>query len=413
MKAIKRKTILGILMISFCLAGAITLTAHTPFIKTMACSWLAVEAVALLVTEFGAKRTALAAGMLMGANVYVDTALLDAQAFIKADPLKRFQLRKELTEALPIFEKDREFTIPNLASIRSSTTRATTALYLKNKDFTEIGSKSCDPSGETSGSSSVPINWAKKTYAMSFNEKQFDGNQVSIDQARAIDLWNLEKTLWKDVDQAAIDYLETNRSAINNGESGSFDTVNDIMAINASDADEFYNLVGADMQINNYNPMYSDLFNTMWGANKNFIFAQGAGNDTNLEFQNVGFNYYRSNLISGNVTIGNNTYTSIHYVVPDQAVAVLDWNESLNVRTKQSADKFWFTMDSSMRPGYKFDVFKKTGCGDTTSSGGAPQDYTEVWEITIWYAFAKQPLSGVNETGIFKYGILDGDSFSS
>ncbi len=412
MKAIKFKTIAGLMMLSIVVGLAVAQFTDTPILKAVGISWLAIEGAALLITQFGANRIMFGAGMVLGANVYADTVLLDAQAFIKMDTLKKFQLRRELSQAMNIFEKDREFTIPNLGAIRMSDTQTTTALYLKNKNFTELGTKSCSPTGETSGSSSVAVTWEAVTYALSLNKKQFYGNQVSAEQALAVDLWNLEKTLWKDVDQNAIDYLETNRSGLNNGSSGAFDTTNDIMAIDLVDTDQFYNLVAADMEMNNYNPNYSALSNTAWTANQRYYAAQGEGNSVNTSFQYDGFEFYKSNLISVGV-IGSNTYTSIHYIVPDGAVAVLDWNDPLNRAGDENGTQRWFTMQSMMKPQFTFDVFKVKGCADTTTSGGGKQDSTEVWEITFNYAFVKQPLSGAAETGIFKYGIMNDNTFAS
>ncbi len=253
-------TILAVIVFSVAIAGAVCkLNPDASFLKTLGYTWLAVEGVALVLTQFGAKNSIFAAGMILGADVYADTVLLKAQARIKDVNVKKFQSRPVLTNAIGVFLKDREYTVPNLAKIRRAATQATEALYMKRKDFTIITSKSCSPTGETSGSGKVDVTFVQRGFRISSNYKQYQGNQVTAAEALANDLWNGENSLWTAVDQYLIDYLETNKSGTNlggsavlSGISAGFDTVHDIMPIDDSKELFFYNLVRADMAKNNY-----------------------------------------------------------------------------------------------------------------------------------------------------------------
>ncbi len=416
MKPFKLKTILSVLMLSVLIGSAVSAFSDVPLVQSIGYSILGVEALALLTTEFGAKRMALGAGMLLGANVYADTVLLDAQAFISNEKNKKFQTRPEFTKVMPVFMKDREFTIPNLAALRLSDTRPTEAMYLKKKDFTiTTTGKTCAPTGETSGSAKIAVTFTSFQFEIVSSFKQHAGNQVSAQLALANDLWNAENSLWfgaDGVDQYLLDYLETNKSGVNNGTSGTFDAVNDIMAITNSNKNLFYNLVTADMQMNNYSPIYNEVHNTAWTADQRFYVNQGGGNSTNTAFQFDGFEFYPSNLLTAGV-IGDNTYTSVHYVIPDGGVAILDWNDPLNRATKVQGDKSWYTVESMVRPGFFFDVFKTETCADTTADGGSKQDSVTVWQFTLNIAVAKQPVPTALETTIYKYGVLSGDTFNS
>ena len=352
---------------------------------------------------------------VVGADVYADTVLQAARAFIKDQNNKKFQLRPQTTRLIDIFMKDREYTLPSLSSLRSATTRATEALYLKKKAFTIGTSKSCEPTGEQSGSAKVSLTWNTKNVKIYTSFKQHAGNLV--DQARALanDLYNAEVSLWtgaSGVDAALLTYLESNKSGVNAGGSGTFDATNDIMAINLSSRDDFYNLVTADMQMNNYNPIFLEAHNTMWTAAQRKYVNQGAGNSTNTQFQFAGFEFFPSNLITPGV-IGSNTYDSVHYIVPSEGVAILDWNDPINRAGKVSGNKSWGTFQSILMPGITFDLFKISDCADTSSDGGGTQDYTEVWELSFNYALAKQPVAGAGETPIFKYGIMNDSTFAS
>jgi hypothetical protein len=346
------------------------------------------------------------------ADVYSDTVLLAARAFIKNKNNKKFQLRPNFTNLLGIFLKDREYSIPSLSALRSATTQTTTALYLKKKTFTVGTAKDCTPSGEKSGSARVDLTWSYRDVKIATSYKQHAGNEVSMAAAFANDLYNGEVSLWEAVDAVLLAYLETNKSGVNNGQSGTFDTAHDIMSIAPANKDYFYNLVTSDMKLNNYNPMYLEAYNTFWEADQRRIAAQGAGNNTNTSFQFSGFEFFGSNLI-GIGGIGSTNYGSVHYIVPEGGVAILDWNDPLNRKGQVSGEKVWGTYQSILRPEFTFDLFRLSACADTSADGGGTQDYTENWALGLNFATAKQPVPTTDETPIYKYGIRTTTNFPS
>lgn len=352
---------------------------------------------------------------VLGVNAYADTVLQEARAFIKDENNRKFQLRPNLTNIFALFERDREYTIPNLANIRQATTQATKATYLKKKDFTVGTSKSCTISGETSGSGIVTLSWQTASASVISNYKQFAGNDVALMRALANDLYNLEVSLWEDVDSTLLTYLDTNKSGVNNGSSGSFNATTDIMQIKNSEKNRFYNYVTADMRMNNYMPQYLETFNTFWTSEQQYYINQGAGNNVNTAFQFNGFDFFPSNLIdlTAENAAANNDYSSIHYIVPAGGVAILDWNDPLNREGRVSGNKSWGTYQSLLRPGITLDLYKVTDCADTSADGGGTQDYVEEWELSFNFALAKQPVPTADETPIYKYGVLEGDTYNT
>ncbi len=351
---------------------------------------------------------------ILGVNVYADTVLQAARAFIKDESNRKFELRPNLTRIIDAFTKDREFTIPGLSEIRKAKTQATTALYLRAKDFTINSSKSCAPAGEQSGSANVAISFNEKGFTIKTNHKQHHGNEVSLQRAFANDLFNAEKTFWENLDQTLLTHLETNKSGVNNGGGAgtNFDAVNDIMAIDNSKEKFFYNIVMAQLQQNNYSPEFLEVHDTFWTAAQRQYINQGAGNSENTAFQFAGFQFFPSNLISPGV-IGNNTYDSIHFMIPTGGVAILDWNDPLNIEGAVTGEKSWSTFQSLFRPEFTFDLFRTSSCADSSSDGGNTQDWVETWEFTLTFALATQPVPDANDTPIFKYGVMDDDTFSS
>lgn len=342
---------------------------------------------------------------VLGVDAYADTVLQNARAFIKSESNKKFELRPEMTRILDVFMKNREFTIPALSAIREADTQVTEALYLKKKEFTiSTSGKVCAPTGEQSGSAKLPVTWLSKSFEVKTSFKQHAGNEVSMATAFANDLFNAEVSLFfgaTGLDATLLAVLETNKSGVNVGGSGSFDAVQDIMHIDPSDEDDFYNLATADMMLNNYNPTFLDVHDTMWTAKQRRFVNQGGGNSTNLAFQFAGFEFFASNLITPGV-IGANTYSAIHYIIPTGGVAILDWNDKLNRMGDNVGDKTWSTFESLLVPGLTYDVIRTDDCADTTADGGGKQDKVTVWQFTLNYATLVQP----TPTGspIFKYG---------
>ena len=331
------------------------------------------------------------------ANVYADTVLQDARAWIKEQENKRFELRPVISNIMEAYMRDREYTIPNLAQIKAATTQTTTAMYFKSKDFTIGSAKSNSPSGEKSGTGKLDLSWSTKTFVIDLPAKQYDGNEVNQAKGYAMSLYNAEKTFWSNFETVLAAHLAANISTKNSGTPGGTFASN-VMTIANGDVDEFYNIVAAHMQQNDYEQNYLDIHDTFWLRYARLYAAQGAGNSTNLSFQFGGFNTYASNKI----TPGSGEL-STHYIVPDGGLAIVDWNEPANRRGDKGANGELMTYQSLFYPDITFDVFVKEAWGDTHNDGGSVQDLTLTFEFALNYALCLQPFTESGRTAIHKY----------
>ena len=339
------------------------------------------------------------------ANSRAATAVQSARAFIKESTNKKFELRPEMTNILSGFMQDREFTIPNLAAIKKAEKQVTTAMYKTRKAFTIGSSKSCSPSGETSGSGSVNLTWAQKNFSIQIQTKKYANNEIGLIQAVADDLMEAEKSLFlgaSGIDAALITYLEANKTQVNTLSAGgghnTWDSVGNQVKVLLADKDRFPNWLVAEMQMNNYEGNMIDFANTLWKSESSYYSHQGGQNDKNLAFQFDGLDTKFSNLI---VPSGYNQH--VHYVVPTGAVAFLDWNDPLNVKGQKTSVGEYSTAQSLLVPGLTYDVYTKESCADTTDDGGSKQDSVIDMEFTLNYSVTKAPSSVANESGIFKY----------
>jgi len=334
------------------------------------------------------------------ADVYSSTVLQAARAWLKSDNNKKFELRPVKTNIIGAFLRDREFTVPNLADIKRATTQTTTAMYFKKKDFTINTSKSNTPSGEKSGTGSTNLTWATKGFTIDLPSKQYDGNEVARQQGFAMSLWNGERTFWANFDSVLLAYLVANKSTVNSASGGgSFDT--DTFTISYAERDEFYNILDAHMEQNDFGGEIMDIHDTYWKKFVRHYAAQGAGNSENLSYQFDGFTTYSSNKI-----IPTSSELTAHYVVPANGVAILDWNEPANRRGDSKGDgSYLTTFQSLFFPEITFDVFVKSAWGDTSDDGGTVQDLTETFEFSLNYALTTQPFTESGRTAIYKYDV--------
>lgn len=335
---------------------------------------------------------------------FTPTALQDARTAIQTN--KKFELRPILSKVTEAALKYRDQSVVNLAGVRKASTQTTTVLYNANTNYTvNSGGKSCTPTGTEGATSSVDLTWVTRDVKIFVDHKVHAGNELSMQEALNTALYNGEKSLWfytGGVDAYIVAWLETNKSSVNSGTIGSFDTyADDTMVIPNASINRFYGIVQTEMGENNFNPNYQDIYNTAWNYHRDYWVNQGAGNSANTEFQFDGFEFNPSNNVTASGYYGN-----IHYIVPTGGISLIDWseNDATGMSGKVVGDKKWGSMNSLFYPNIKLDYLQYEQCVDSSARGGAVQDIQTVWEITLNFAMAKQP----TPTGspIFKYGVL-------
>ena len=338
------------------------------------------------------------------ANEYLATVLPEARAFVSEIVNKKFEQRAPLTNILQAFMSGQQY-IPDIASIKKADRQATSLDYLTRKNFTIKNGKTCVLGGETAGSGRSSLTWQSIGVEILHSEKQYQNNEVAGMRALANSLYEAEKSLLfgsGGLDSILLAYLEANRTYINNGTINTWRGVPDFyMESSVADKDDFYNNLVAEMAENNYSPNFFDIANTSWMATMNKLKAQGTGNAVNTSYQFDGVDFLASNLITVPATM-----QSVHYVIPEGGVAIVDWNDPLNRQGKTSGGKTWGTYQSKLMPSLTYDLFITENCDDTTADGGNVQDLVTKFEITLNFAVTSQPLSTPTETTIAKYQIL-------
>lgn len=332
---------------------------------------------------------------------YQPSILLDAVGII-TDPFNKHEFRPGYFGATEAFMKYRDFSVPDLAEIRKSPLRATTARYLTRTNQSAVTARGCAVTASLGDSATETITWATRGFTVMTSAKQFDNNYYSQAKAFANDLYNGMLNAHEDIETLAVAYLEANKTGVNNGSAfmGTWDGVNDIFDIAVADKTRYYNYLKTIMRENKYRGELNIIQNVAASAIMWEQMAQGISNDTNEQYQYRGLNFIESDTVTA-----ASDYLINSYVVPDHAISLLDWIPPLNVRGAKEGAYEWTTMGDLFGLPITWSVYKITSCADTTGTGGDTQDLVTKYEVTCDFGFVKAPITTASETAIYKFGL--------
>ena len=332
---------------------------------------------------------------------YTSSVLVDAIGLL-TDQFQRFERRKPFYGAHELFLKERQFSIPDLAAIRLSENRTTTTKYLKKSTQTVGSARACAPTASFGDSGTVDLTWTPYVVTVRTSDKMFRNNYYGQVQALANDLYYAFMELHDEVETDMVAYLEANKTGVNSGSSwmGTFDATNDIFPITLANVANYFNYIRTVMRENKYKNDLNLVQNVAAKAIMDYQGAQGPGNSTNLGYNYPNMNFYESS----SVTSGSD-YNIISYVGESSSVGVLDWIPGVNRDGYIKGAHEWTRMSDMFGFFPEISVFKIDACSDTTLTGGATQDPTAIWELSVDLALVKAPISTSTEEAIFKFGL--------
>lgn len=332
---------------------------------------------------------------------YQPSVLLEAVGIL-TDRFNKHEMRPGFFGATESFLKYRDYTIPDLSSIRRSPQRTTTVRYLDKTTQSPISARSCSPTAAFGDSSSATITWSTIGFTVYESAKLFQNNYYTAQQAFANDLYGGMLDAHEQLETEIVAYLEANKTGVNNGSAwmGTWDSGDDIFDVAVGDKTRYYNYMQTVMRENKYRGELDAVQNVAAGAVMMEQLAQGAGNSANQAYQYGNINFYESNYVTT-----ASDYLINSYVFNPYSVALLDWIPPLNVAGKISGENEWTTMGDIFGLPITWSVFKKSGCDSSYSLGGEVQDLMTVWEITCDFGYVKAPITVSTETPIYKFGL--------
>lgn len=294
----------------------------------------------------------------------------------------------------------------NYEQLRTREDRAITAYYKLRASATPGSAFSHDHTGSVGDSASLSLTWTAYTLNFVNSLKQGDnnifGNQEQLDSAilnAVINMSNSHET-------AASDYLFNNRSGVNTAAvKGLFNSTNDVYEIAYADSETAIQISKIVMEVNKYGGMATIYCDSVSFADFQKQAAQGVSNSVNLSFQFAGVNFVHSLGLTANAaTLG---YTKGFWIiVPDGTVGVLPWIPKQNRLGLVTQVNKYGTLVNPIT-GLDYAIHSYETRADNSASNGYLQDVVTQYQLGIYLAFAKAPLSTADETTIQAFGIVD------
>lgn len=335
---------------------------------------------------------------------YSDANLLAAIGLIVEGKEKQ-EFRMGNYGALDASLKMREYTIPELATIKQSERRTTTALYLTDTAVT-VGTVASDRgvtlTGEHGDAAAVTLTWVPRFITIKSDHALFQNSNYTKEQALARLLQSGLKRIYNSLDSYVVTNLESDKTHVQGARTlGTWDSSNYIQKIANANKNDLYNYISTELAARDFTGQLMDIHTYNADALLRQQMAQGVANSTNLQFQFGNIDGFTS----ANITNGTDYY-STHYVVPEGGIALLDWASPLYGQGRNNGSSEFYTMADPNGKPFVYEVYKTVGPANTYSANGGYRSWVEQWEIGAWFAFAKAPLSASNDSVIHKYGLL-------
>lgn len=337
---------------------------------------------------------------------YAESVLSAAQVMLN----QRFQSAELRYKPSPILMKllqNRDFLIPDLQTLRDREDRVTKA-YLKNRASRATGSaRAHNHTGTTAGSTEVSITYTPYTDKFQTSLKRGDNNVFSNAQILAHEMENAFINLYEGIETALVTWLDTNKNQVSAPPSGSlksasFNAVNDVYEINASDANRYWQIVKSVFTQEKYKGMIDMVSDSLSYINGEFYANQGTGNSTNTGFQFSGVD------VAESIEVSDATYVNgFSFAWPQGLAGILDWIPPVNRRGEGDMMSYNGGFGTIIDPmtGLPFAVHGYSQRADTSSANGNVQDVVTEFELSIDLSPQKAPLTTANASPIFALGI--------
>lgn len=329
-----------------------------------------------------------------------------AQARLK-DKFQSIEMKSKIPTAMKFFLDKRDISIEGLKGLRYKETRPQEAYYKIRQKRAASGTRNFSHTGVDGDSAVVPLTWTTFLDKFSISMKRYDNNLYSFNDALAQNMMNVFLNLKDAMDDAALVYLDTNKSQVNVADKlGAFNATNDVWENPlATGADDYFRNAKSMMRQNFYTGAYNVLADPIASALAEKNIAQGSGNATNLGYQFSGLN-----LIEHTGLADANYLTGLSYFFTPESIAALDWIPKQNLAgfgnlENATKDNPYFTSIVEPYFGLRLAVHIYKEGADTSAANGSAQDVVWQYEFSVDMSLNHAPMSVPTETPIMAVGI--------
>lgn len=341
--------------------------------------------------------------------------LVAAQTLLNAE-FTSPEMREKILPTLAIGMRNKNPMIQNAEQLRTREDRPVRG-YAMNRQVrsTTGGTRTANHTGARGDSMQMEFSWDTFRDTFSISLKQMDNNVFSFEQALAQNFKNCILNIHSDIESAAINFLQTNRTQVVKTTSpvGSrvvWNGTNFAHEIATGDANVFTQLMQATMRANYYNDtMFDAIYNNQAYVNAQFYQSQGSGNATNTAFQFTGTD------ITPSIELEDANYAGLGVVLAMRKMtyAMLPWIPKQNRMGYGDYNSYLGGYGSLIDPitnpggiysgGLVFAIHGYALRADTSSENGVEQDNEMEFEVSVDIANAITPLSTANESVIYEF----------
>lgn len=333
---------------------------------------------------------------------YTASALLAAQVAFQ-QKMNEAELRRKQNPALMMGLKNQSVTVVDHKELKKSLSRPVKA-YIKTKRANSAAvAKSHDHAGTKSDSKEVTLAWIQIVEPFTLHLKQAQSNILKYSEMLQHEIMESAKNIHDRAGTLSLAYLQANRTQLAapaTGGAGTWNAVNYALEIEAAKKDFFYQNVSSFMRKQNYRGMLDVIADQTAFRQSQYINAQGAGNNTNLNFQ-----ISNMNIAESTEDIDANYENGAVLVMPEGGFAALPWNDPANINGKGNYDSHKGGYGSILDPlgsGLLLDFHAYTERADGSAAGGSVQDEKLEAEVSLTIAWVLSPLSTANETPVWE-----------
>ena len=341
---------------------------------------------------------------------YTDADRIKAQVR-SAEMFASHELRASPPVTFMEFKKQTETSVPSHKETRLRADSPVAEINFKNRVSRVLGTagETYDHTGVKGDSSIVTPTWIKRDDDFNWSLKQADKSVFSLIEELAHEFGQMSLNFSEGLETLATSTLFAARSGVNIATvEGAFDDTDDIFQItNSTHGDRIAQITKMVMQINKYKGHYTFFCDPVAFNLFEYKLNQGVQNSENLSFQFGNITFVNSlelqplfGAVDAGYVLGN------WLVVPDNALAVLDWIPQQNRMgvDNPGINKYYSFPDPITGLTMGFHEYQTRA--DDTANGGHQQDVVTQVQEFIHLAFEVAPLTTATETPVMAFSLI-------
>lgn len=333
---------------------------------------------------------------------YTASALLAAQVAFQQkfnDP----ELRRKQNPALMVGLRNQQVTVINHQELKKKDTRPVKAYIRTKRANSAVAAKTHNHTGTKADSKEVTLSFITIVEPFTVQLKQGQSNIVTYSQMLQHELMESAKNIHDRAGTLALAYLQSNRTQLaapSTGGAGAWNAATYALEIAANKSNFFYQNVASFMRLQNYRGELDIIADQVAFRQSQILNAQGAGNQTNMNFQMSGMN-----IAETTETIDANYEGGTVLAMPVGGFAALPWNDPVNLKGKGDYDSVlggYGAIQDPLGTGLSMDFHAYTERNDGSALGGSVQDEKLEGELSLTIAWILAPLNTANETPVWE-----------